>query len=216
MKHSALDALCCSAGEGRWRYSPAQHTDSELPEAQRLYTLAADEIEQPAEAMFQHVAEVQTVAPKTSGRPGDIEISRFLRLLDLVHEVPWACLNFDENHKIILQLTASHLELLVDRSVARAHGPRLRGLIGQHTRDSNLVWITNRQQGKTTSLAKFLACLSVASSRGGNLVGIYRWGAVPPPHCPRRPGSDPVPAAAHRSIAPKRSCGRPRPSSSGC
>lgn len=148
----SLDALCIAAGEAAWRYSPEDITDSELPEAQRLYTLAADRIEQKVAVQFMHVADVQTVAPKTTGRPGDIEISRFLNLIDLVHKVPWASLNFDENHKIILQLTASHLELLVDRNVARAHGPRLRGLIGQHTRDSNLVWITNRQQGKTTSL----------------------------------------------------------------
>ena len=153
MSAAELDRVCAAAGEGQWRYHPGQVTESELPEAQRLYTLAAEAIEQKQEVVFQHVYDVQAEAKTTTGRPGDLEISRFLRLIDLMHKVPWASATFDHNHNIILQLTASHLELLVDKKVARAHGPRLRALIGQHTRDSNLVWITNRQQGKTTSLA---------------------------------------------------------------
>ena len=148
MSLAELDKLCLAAGEQAWRYSPAQLTSSELPEAQRLYTLAAEDIEQSKEVVFRHVYDVQAEVRKTTGRPGDAEISRFLRLIDLIHQVPWASATFDHNHKIILQLAASHLELLVDRKIARAHGPRLRALIGQHTRDSNLVWITNRQQGR--------------------------------------------------------------------
>lgn len=196
MSAAALDEICARAGEGNWRYVPRNATGTELPEAQRLYTLAAEEIEQANNVvLFQRVSVLELVKPKTTGRPGDVEISRFLRLLDLVHTVPWASAQFDHNHKIILQLTASHLELLLDPKIARAHGPRLRALIGEHvsvpcldpscrhradplphrpqTKDANLVWITNRQQGKTTSLAKFLACLSLAAPRGGNLVGIY-------------------------------------------
>lgn len=167
----SLGDLCAGAGESEWRYTPGQSTGSELPEAQRLYTLAAEAIEQKkaVDVTFQRVGDVRAETPKTTGRPGDIEISRFLRLIELSHGVPWASATFDHNHAIILQLTASHLELLVDKKIAKAQGPRLRALIGQHTRDSNLVspshpgtlsrvlslppphnlqvWITNRQQG---------------------------------------------------------------------
>lgn len=169
-----LAALCHDNGEATWRYVPRPGIAAELPEAQRLYTLNAEQIEQEKNVIgFQCVHEIVEPVRESPGQPGDVEVSRFLRLIDTMHQVPWASANFDHNHKIILQLTASHLELIVGKRVARAHGPRLRALIGQHTRDSNLVWITNRQQGKTTSLAKFLACLSVAATRGGNLVGIY-------------------------------------------
>ena len=170
----ALAKFCKDAGEHGWKYKPQPGVAAELPEAQRLYTLNAEKIEQSKHvAGFQCVYEITEPKRETTGQPGDVEVSRFLRLIDLMHQVPWASANFDHNHKIILQLTASHLELIVGKKIARAHGPRLRALIGQHTKASNLVWITNRQQGKTTSLAKFLACLSVASNRGGNLVGIY-------------------------------------------
>ena len=37
----------------------------------------------------------------------------------------------------------------------------------------NLVWITNRQQGKTSTLSKFLAALSLLSVTGGSLVCVY-------------------------------------------
>jgi hypothetical protein len=170
----ALATFCAENDEALWKYVPQPGVAAELPEAQRLYTLNAEEIEQSKHVVgFQCVHEFAEEKRKQSGQPGDVEVSRFLRLIDVMHQVPWASANFDHNHRIILQLTASHLELLVGKKVARAHGPRLRALIGQHTKDSNLVWITNRQQGKTTSLAKFLACLSVAANRGGNLVGIY-------------------------------------------
>ena len=37
----------------------------------------------------------------------------------------------------------------------------------------NLVWVTNRQQGKTTTLGKFLAAMAVASPMGGLLFAVY-------------------------------------------
>ena len=37
----------------------------------------------------------------------------------------------------------------------------------------NVVWITNRQQGKTTTLGKFIAALAVHSSVGGHLCNVY-------------------------------------------
>ena len=38
------------------------------------------------------------------------------------------------------------------------------------------MWITNRQQGKTTTLSKFIAALAIASIAGGNLIFVYSTG----------------------------------------
>jgi phage terminase large subunit-like protein len=37
----------------------------------------------------------------------------------------------------------------------------------------HLTWITNRQQGKTTTLAKFLAAMAMISPMGGPLIYVY-------------------------------------------
>lgn len=98
-------------------------------------------------------------------------VVKFLRLIDHLGTAPWANMHFDVNHKILLRLTASHLSL-----IAPASSQNLCHLIDYESTlegAQNLVWVTNRQQGKTTTLARFVAALAIACPLGGLLFTIY-------------------------------------------
>ena len=83
----ALAAFCTKNGEALWKYVPQPGVAAELPEAQRLYTLNAEKIEQSKHVVgFQCVHEISEAKQKQSGQPGDVEVSRFLRLIDLMHD----------------------------------------------------------------------------------------------------------------------------------
>ena len=98
-------------------------------------------------------------------------LTRFLRLLDHLGTAPWANKHFDVNHRILMRLTASHLSIIAPgapQSMCHMIDPRstLEGA-------QNLVWVTNRQQGKTTTLARFLAALAIACPLGGLVSTVY-------------------------------------------
>jgi len=100
----------------------------------------------------------------------------FLRLARLFDSAPWANKWFNVNHDIFVRLTASHLHLIVGKQSATEERAQLLKLLSAYTRldgCSNLVWITNRQQGKTTTVGKFIALLSITSRVGGLLAAIY-------------------------------------------
>ena len=100
-----------------------------------------------------------------------LRLTRFLRLLDHLGTAPWANKHFDVNHRILMRLTASHLSIIAPGappSMCHMIDPRstLEGA-------QNLVWVTNRQQGKTTTLARFLAALAIACPLGGLVATVY-------------------------------------------
>jgi hypothetical protein len=100
----------------------------------------------------------------------------FLRLARMFDNAPWANHWFNVNHDIFVRLTASHLHLIVGPENAVAEKAQLLKLLSAYTKldgCSNLVWVTNRQQGKTTTVGKFIALIAVASRTGGLLAAIY-------------------------------------------
>lgn len=83
---------------------------------------------------------------------GEARIARFIKLLDLLSTAPWAPLSFSVNESMIKRLIASHIPLIVGNNDHRA---TLLPLIGNDLENAqNTVWVTNRQQGKTTTLSK--------------------------------------------------------------
>ena len=102
---------------------------------------------------------------------------RFLRLLRWMGTAPWANVDFNINSIILNRLTASHLHLIVGKQefndapravLFKAISPKL------NLQDSqNLVWITNRQNGKTSTIGRFIAALAISSPVGGMLATIY-------------------------------------------
>lgn len=103
--------------------------------------------------------------------PGMAKLLRFQNLLATLHKAPWSCMRFSENETILKLLTLSHLPLIVG-TYYEAEKTALETQIGV-TNCQNLVWITNRQQGKTTTLARFLAALSILAPVEGSLCCIY-------------------------------------------
>lgn len=101
-------------------------------------------------------------------------LAKFQRLLTFMGTAEWANMYFSVNRDIEKCLTASHLRLIVGD--VQGYTTELYHMIDPWKSVSefgNLAWITNRQQGKTSTLAKFFAALVVASPTGGFLTGIY-------------------------------------------
>jgi hypothetical protein len=74
-------------------------------------------------------------------------------------------------------LVASHLPLIVGKAQWKKHKTMLYPLI-EAERDLssmlNVLWVTNRQQGKTTTLGRFAAALALTAPEGGdNMLFIY-------------------------------------------
>jgi hypothetical protein len=105
-------------------------------------------------------------------------VRRLLRFIDVldIFTAPWAPIQFEENEQMLKQLIATHLKLIVGKKEWKEHKSRLLAILDtdvELARKQNVVWITNRQQGKTSTLAKFLAVLAYLSPEGGSLVYVY-------------------------------------------
>ena len=99
------------------------------------------------------------------------QLTAFLRLIDHMCTCPWSNIPFDVNYQMLMRLTASHLQLIAPgapQTLCNIINPResFEGV-------QNICWITNRQQGKTSTLARFLAALAVACPLGGLLFTVY-------------------------------------------
>lgn len=80
---------------------------------------------------------------------------------------------------MLKRLTAAHLPLIVGAKAAQANRELLVSFCDSETNLTdarNTVWITNRQQGKTSTLGKFIAALALFSPCGGLLSTIYSTG----------------------------------------
>lgn len=108
-----------------------------------------------------------------------VRLIRFRKLLDVLGSAPWAPIKFLENEQILRKMTASHLRLIVGKIEWREYKTQLYPLIDSEQDLSsveNVVWVTNRQQGKTTNLSKFNAALILLSPVGGNVKYVYSTG----------------------------------------
>ena len=75
-----------------------------------------------------------------------------------------------------MRLTAAHLHLIVGVEGAKNERQQLLRILAARLKlegSGNLVWITNRQQGKTTTIGRFLALLAASSDAGGLLSTVY-------------------------------------------
>ena len=168
-----LESLALEHGYESWSFLHDSRGLTDLDETSRLFTLQSESRRVITSSGPRKASDVVRKQVDEDTKPGEQEVSRFLRLLDVIHTVPWANKAFEVNNGILRQLMCGHLELIVGPEVAKAHGQRLRQLIDLDAKDSHLVWVTNRQQGKTTTICKFLTALAVASTRGGNLAFVY-------------------------------------------
>lgn len=99
------------------------------------------------------------------------QLMAFLRLINHMCNCPWSNIQFDVNYSILMRLTASHLNIIAPgapQSLCNVIDPRI-VLEGAQ----NVCWITNRQQGKTSTLSRFCAAVSVACPLGGLIFTVY-------------------------------------------
>lgn len=108
---------------------------------------------------------------------GMYRLKRFMRLLLHLNTAPWANIVFHINERMIRRLVASHLHLIVGNDhFNSSNRSAMYHLIDANMKldgMQNLVWVTNRQQGKTSTMGKFIAALSIASPAGGSLANVY-------------------------------------------
>lgn len=108
--------------------------------------------------------------------PAHAKLFRFLAVLDLFGSVKWSNVKFPPNELMLRRMTATHLALIVGKEEYKAHKTDLLSIISRkHNLGilQHIVWITNRQNGKTTTLARFLAAMAVMSVAGGPLIYVY-------------------------------------------
>jgi hypothetical protein len=107
---------------------------------------------------------------------GVLAVSQFMALISDLGTAPWANQRFATNLSMIRRLAASHLPIIVGKKIAVTHRETLVSFIDSDvnlTDARNTIWITNRQQGKTTTLGKFIAALAIYSPKGGLVSTIY-------------------------------------------
>lgn len=107
---------------------------------------------------------------------GVSRLLKFLRIAHALSKAPWANMTFKVNEAMFTRLTASHLGIIVGKDIAKQERATLLRILSVYEKlDSaeNLIWITNRQQGKTSTCGKFLACLSICACVTGLLATVY-------------------------------------------
>lgn len=107
---------------------------------------------------------------------GVTRLFKFMAVLEIIGSAPWANVKFKENEEMMRKFIATHLMLIVGKQEYDKHRATLLAIIDSKTNLSKLVhltWITNRQNGKTTTLAKFLAAMAIMSPAGGPLIYVY-------------------------------------------
>lgn len=105
---------------------------------------------------------------EVTAAPGELLLLRFLDLIDFIsYKTPYSSAHFNVNQRILRKLIVNHLPLIVGYDVAKQYSRRLISIITHdQEKASSLIWVTNRQQGKTTTVAKFIAALLLASPIG--------------------------------------------------
>ena len=147
-----------------------------LRETHRLISLAGEALaEDGRPAKRRRVRKnIEAVAhTRATGSPGIARLVRFLKLLRRFDAAPWAKDAFDVNERMMRRLVHSHLPIIVGREAYEREKAALGALVNSPDPCTNVVWVTNRQQGKTTTLAKFVAALVVLAPVNGSLVCIY-------------------------------------------
>jgi hypothetical protein len=141
--------------------------------------------------------------------PGELALVHFLQMLDHIQfNSPEKSMHFPVNSEILKRLVVNHLGVIVGEGVAAAHSEQLIGIVTKKKlKSQSLCWVTNRQQGKTTTDLK--VSRGAAADEPGRVVGPFA-----SPVCfrsRRRPqwGETSSSSTAPRSTAPRK-CSAPR------
>jgi len=127
-----------------------------------------------------HMVPTGTYTPKRQRTAAhSVAVARLLSFLKLARKfekAPWASSSFDINTGIFNRMVSAHLHLIVGDDGAKHERQQLLRILSARMKlegCGNLVWVTNRQQGKTTTVGRFLALLATTSPAGGLLATVY-------------------------------------------
>lgn len=104
---------------------------------------------------------------------GRIRLAAYLRLIAHLNMAPWASGQFNANSNVLMRMISSHMRIITNQ---KSPDPKLYTMLdgsSQFSNARNVIWITNRQQGKTTLIGKFLASLVLSARCGGVLACVY-------------------------------------------
>lgn len=107
---------------------------------------------------------------------GVVRLRRFMQTLEILRGREGKDVYFDENERIVKMYTATLLPQIVGAAEFTKHSPLLYKIIGveDYSHIGFLVWITSRQSGKTTVLARIIAALILTAIRSTiDFIGIY-------------------------------------------
>lgn len=118
----------------------------------------------------------QTRIHSTQSGPTSLGIQRYMRFLDvlsLIRKSEGVNVPFQKNDYVMKCLIYSHLTLIVGTDTRTNDITSVKELIGLDTIIRNLIWITSRQNGKSTLVSVFITALLATSVHTGSLVNIY-------------------------------------------
>lgn len=103
---------------------------------------------------------------------------RFRSLLEHLKKAPWANTRFKPNDEMLDRLTATHLLVIVGPEAYKREKEVILTMLDSTKNNemhntSNILWITSRQNGKTTTLGLFAAALVCLGQSGGELLNVY-------------------------------------------
>ena len=111
----------------------------------------------------------------------NIGLKRALRFISLIahfRKAPWAAHRFRPNDKMVDRMIATHLRIIVGEKPYRDERETIIALLddtkeNEMQNTENILWVTSRQNGKTTTLGLFAAALVCLGQSGGELLNIY-------------------------------------------
>lgn len=121
----------------------------------------------------------QPAGSDSSRRIGITRLARFRRLIRYFKEnAPWARTRFPPNDNMVDRMTATHLEIIVGEAAYAEERETLLAVIDSSAKaemhdTQNILWVTSRQNGKTTTLGLFAAALIALGIGGGEMLNIY-------------------------------------------
>ncbi|MBN19833.1 MAG: hypothetical protein CL678_01000 [Bdellovibrionaceae bacterium] len=128
----------------------------------------------PAHLALQSATVVAVIQEPDPVNNAHARVVKYVQLLEHLRTAPWASGRFEANEDILLILSAGFMPLI---SHEPKPSPDLYKLLGSRRKQleqtQNTIWVTNRQQGKTTLLGLVIAAMALSAAPCKTLACVY-------------------------------------------
>lgn len=162
-----------------WALQNTTTIASRLPECGRLLSIALETQKISKHQSAQGLKGLWNSVKMVKGASHGMQRAlRFQKLLDHFKTAPWANTRFKPNDLMINRFTATHLRIIIGPHAYKTEKENIIAMLdstphNEMQNTSNILWITSRQNGKTTTLGLFAAALVSLGQSGGELLNIY-------------------------------------------